>query len=38
MVNESWFSAENYIGRNIHFGVRELAMTAIANGMLLWRT
>lgn len=29
------FSPENYAGRNIHYGVREFGMTAIANGMLL---
>ncbi len=29
------FSAENYAGRNLHFGIREHAMTAIANGMQL---
>ena len=29
------FSAENPSGRNIHFGVRELAMGAIANGLAL---
>lgn len=29
------FSAEDRSGRNIHFGVRELAMTAIGNGMML---
>ncbi len=29
------FSRENYAGRNIHFGVRELAMAAIANGIAL---
>lgn len=29
------YSAENPEGRNIHFGVREIGMTAIANGMLL---
>ncbi|MBO4547593.1 MAG: transketolase, partial [Abditibacteriota bacterium] len=27
------FSADDYTGKNIHFGVRELAMTAICNGM-----
>lgn len=27
------FSAQDYTGRNIHFGVREHAMAAIANGM-----
>lgn len=35
MNNESDYEKENYAGRNIHFGVRELGMTAIANGMLL---
>lgn len=29
------FSKENYAGRNLHFGVRELGMTAIGNGMML---
>jgi transketolase len=29
------FSSEDYTGRNLHFGVRELGMTAIANGILL---
>ena len=29
------YSAENYAGRNVHFGVRELAMTAIGNGLVL---
>lgn len=29
------FSAENYSGRNLHFGIREHAMGAIANGMAL---
>ena len=29
------FSAEDYSGCNMHFGVRELAMTAIGNGMML---
>lgn len=28
-------SAENYAGRNIHFGIREHAMAAISNGMQL---
>lgn len=35
MKNESFFSKENRAGRNMHFGVRELAMGAIANGMAL---
>jgi transketolase len=29
------FSADNYSGRNLHFGVREHAMGAIANGLAL---
>src|SRR5262249_8540121 len=29
------FSAENYSGRNLHFGIREHAMGAILNGMSL---
>ena len=29
------FTAKNPGGRNLHFGVRELAMTAIGNGILL---
>ncbi len=29
------FSKDNYAGRNLHFGVRELAMAAIGNGMTL---
>lgn len=29
------FSKERYSGRNLHFGVRELAMAAIGNGMAL---
>jgi transketolase len=29
------FAKADYAGRNIHFGVRELAMTAIGNGLLL---
>lgn len=35
MSGEREFSAECPEGRNIHFGVRELGMTAIANGILL---
>ncbi|MDD3243200.1 MAG: transketolase [Eubacteriales bacterium] len=33
LKNESYFSADNYAGRNLHFGVREHAMAAIVNGM-----
>ncbi len=29
------FSSDNYSGRNIHYGVRELAMAAIGNGIML---
>lgn len=29
------FSADDYTGRNLHFGIREHAMGAIANGMAL---
>ncbi|MDO5407072.1 MAG: transketolase [Eubacteriales bacterium] len=29
------FSRDSYAGRNLHFGVRELAMAAIANGLAL---
>lgn len=35
MKNEGFFSPENRLGRNIHFGVREMAMTAITNGIYL---
>ena len=30
------FSKNNYLGRNIHYGVREFAMAAIANGITLY--
>lgn len=30
------FSKENYAGRNIHYGIREMAMAAIANGITLY--
>jgi len=29
------YSKDNYAGKNLHFGVREFAMTAIGNGMML---
>lgn len=35
MKGEGDFSAETPEGRNLHFGVRELAMTAIGNGIML---
>ncbi|GAB6168799.1 transketolase [Clostridium carnis] len=30
------FNASNYAGRNIHYGVREQAMAAIGNGIMLY--
>lgn len=33
--NEEAFCAENYLGRNLVFGIREFAMVAIMNGMTL---
>ena len=35
MNDEGYIKRGDYSGRNIHFGVRELAMTAITNGILL---
>lgn len=35
MTDMGDYSATNYAGRNIHFGVRELAMAAIGNGLAL---
>lgn len=35
MDDEGDFSKTNYSGRNLHFGVRELAMAGIANGLAL---
>ena len=35
MKNSSSFNADNYAGRNLHFGVREHAMASLANGMSL---
>ncbi len=35
MAGKGDFSKETPDGRNIHFGVRELAMTAIGNGLML---
>ena len=35
MDKEEYFGSENYAGRNIHFGVRELSMTAETNGIIL---
>ena len=36
MKEVPYFSAEDGTGRNIHYGVREQAMTAIANGITLY--
>ncbi len=35
MADFDSFSAENYAGRNIHYGIREFAMGCIVNGMTL---
>ena len=35
MSGEAYISKDDFSGRNIHFGVREFAMTAITNGILL---
>ena len=35
MKNRPYFAADNKAGSNIHFGIREHAMAAIANGMQL---
>jgi transketolase len=35
MKDEGDYSKDNYAGRNLHFGVRELAMAAIGNGLAL---
>lgn len=34
MNKREFFNKENRLGSNMHFGIRELAMTAIANGMM----
>lgn len=36
LLDETWYSPENRGGKNIHFGVREHAMAAMANGMSLY--
>ncbi|MDR0817218.1 MAG: transketolase [Clostridiales Family XIII bacterium] len=35
MSGISYFSKEDRLGRNVHFGVREIGMTAIGNGLAL---
>ena len=34
-IKYGYFSPDNFAGRNIHYGIREHAMAAIANGMQL---
>ena len=34
-IKYGYFAPDNFAGRNIHFGIREHAMAAIANGMQL---
>lgn len=34
MKDREYYSKENRDGSNVHFGIREIAMTAIANGMM----
>ncbi|MCI8402797.1 MAG: transketolase [Lachnospiraceae bacterium] len=36
MSGEGDFGASDYAGRNLHFGVRELSMAAMANGLALY--
>ena len=36
MDGETSFSKDNYAGKNLHFGVREHAMAAMGNGMVLY--
>ena len=36
LKDEGELSAQNYAGKNIHYGVREQAMAAIANGITLY--
>ena len=33
LKNYGWISAEDFTGRNFHWGVRELAMAAVVNGL-----
>jgi len=35
MKTREYFSKENRLGTNLHFGIREFAMAAICNGMML---
>lgn len=36
VAGESDFSASNYAGRNLHFGIREHGMASIMNGMAMY--
>lgn len=36
MDGETSYSKDNYAGKNLHFGVREHAMAAMGNGMVLY--
>ena len=36
LKQETYFSAENPSGKNVHYGVREFAMAAISNGLALY--
>ena len=36
MKDEKFISRDDFSGRNIHYGIRELAMTGIANGIALY--
>ncbi len=35
MKSEAFFSKDDRLGRNVHYGIREFAMAAIANGITL---
>lgn len=36
LKGESFYSAQNRIGKNLHFGIREFAMAAACNGIALY--
>ena len=36
MADRTSYGRDNYVGSNMHFGIREHAMSAIANGMYLY--
>ena len=35
IISDQYFSYQNYLGRNIEYGIREHAMAAITNGITL---